>query len=100
MGIFAISDLMLQYLSDNNIMVLDNEFARECSAEYKLNLVDDEKFKQEFKMCLIHCKPNKPCYPKIYKFNSTAHKVRSIWIKSGYLFYYFSYYYSESVTIL
>jgi len=43
-----ISDLMLQYLSDNNIMVLDNEFARECSAEYKLNLVDDEKFKQEF----------------------------------------------------
>ena len=43
-----ISELMLKYLSDNDIPVLNNDFARECSTRYKLNLMNDEKFKQEF----------------------------------------------------
>ncbi|HBE78033.1 MAG TPA: ATP-grasp domain-containing protein [Firmicutes bacterium] len=43
-----ISDLMLEYLSQCNIPVLDNEFARECSKRFQLNLLTDEKMKTDF----------------------------------------------------
>lgn len=43
-----ISDLMLEYLSQNAIPVLANDFAKEAAKRYRLNLLTDSQMKAEY----------------------------------------------------
>lgn len=45
-----ISDLMLEYLSQYNIPVLSNEFARKSAKKYPLNLLTDSQMKAEYEL--------------------------------------------------
>ncbi len=45
-----ISDLMLEYLSQHNIPVLANDFARESAKRYRLNLLTDSQMKAEYEL--------------------------------------------------
>ena len=44
-----ISNLTLEYLKNNNIPVLNNDFARECAKSYPLNLITSSEMKEEYK---------------------------------------------------
>lgn len=45
-----ISNLTLEYLSKNNLPVLDNDFARECEKSYQLNLINSSKMRAEYEI--------------------------------------------------
>ena len=44
-----ISNLTLEYLSNNYVPVLNNDFAGECARSYKLNLISSGEMKKEYK---------------------------------------------------
>ena len=44
-----ISNLTLEYLRNNNVPVLNNDFARECAKSYPLNLITSSEMKEEYK---------------------------------------------------
>lgn len=45
-----ISNLTLEYLSKNNLPVLDNDFARECEKSYQLNLINSSQMRAEYEI--------------------------------------------------